>query len=223
VIFNAIQASALETAEKMINAALRYDPATLRDVADLDGKLLLIKSTLPPLSICIEATQQRIMLHSNWQDSADTTVTGTLPAMLGLAVSAEQHISFAGTSISVTGDLEFLRQINGIFRNLDIDWEAALASIIGDIPAHMLAKTVRSSIRTAQDAGRRATSAATEVAQEELRLTPTANEFSHRTDDIRSLSSAVDRAAARLNKSRLIVEQLIATRGRNNQPSESAS
>ena len=53
MIFNAIQASALETAEKMINAALRYDPATLRDVADLDGKLLLIKSTLPPLSICI--------------------------------------------------------------------------------------------------------------------------------------------------------------------------
>ena len=41
MIFNALQASAFEAAEKIINSALEYDPATQRQIAALEGKLLL--------------------------------------------------------------------------------------------------------------------------------------------------------------------------------------
>ncbi|MDG1818468.1 MAG: SCP2 sterol-binding domain-containing protein [Porticoccaceae bacterium] len=212
MIFNAMQASAFEAAEKIINAALEYDPASQRQIAALEGKLLLVESTLPPLSVAIEATTNGIMLHSNWQDSADTTVSGSLIAMLSLAVSSDQHISFAGTGISVTGDLEFLRQINELMRNLDVDWEGALATIIGDIPAHLLAKQLRSSSKAAADASRRAKSAAAEIAQEELRATPSASEYQDFTQRVRHLSTEVERAAAKLNKSRQLIEQLLAAK-----------
>jgi len=212
VIFKAMQASAFEAAEKIINAALEYDPATQRQIAALEGKLLLVQSTLPPLSVAIEATRSGVMLHSNWQDSADTTVSGSLVAMVSLAVNAEEYISFAGTGISVTGDLNFLKNINEIMRNLDVDWEAILAAIIGDIPAHILADTLRSSSKVAKDASRRAKSAAAEIAQEELRATPSASEYEDFTQRVRHLSTEVERAAARINKSRQIIEALVASK-----------
>jgi ubiquinone biosynthesis protein UbiJ len=222
VIFNAMQASAFEAAEKIINTALEYDPATQRHIAELEGKLLLIKSNLPPLKVAIEATSSGIMLHSNWQDSADTTVSGSLVAMLSLAANNDEQISFAGTGISVNGDLDFLIQINKLMRNLDVDWEAALASIIGDIPAHILADTVRSSASKARDASRRAKSAAAEIAQEELRATPSAAEYTDFTQRVRHLSTEVERAAARINKSRQIIEQLMADKlSRDNSQPES--
>ncbi len=210
MIFNAMQASAFEAAEKLINAALEYDPATQRQIAELEGKLLLIESNMPPLKVAIEATSAGIMLHSNWQDSADTTVSGSLLAMLSLAINNDQQISFAGTGISVNGDLDFLIKINNLMRNLDVDWEAALAAVIGDIPAHILADTLRSSATVAKDTSRRAKSAAAEIAQEELRATPTATEYEDFTHRVRHLSTEVERAAARINKSRQAIEQLVA-------------
>ena len=210
MIFNAMQASAFEAAEKLINAALEYDPATQRQIAALEGKLLLVESSMPPLKVAIEATSAGIMLHSNWQDSADTTVSGSLLAMLSLAIDNDQQISFAGTGISVNGDLDFLIRINNLMRNLNVDWEAALATVIGDIPAHILADTLRSSTTVAMDAGRRAKSAAAEIAQEELRATPSATEYQDFTQRVRHLSTEVERAAARINKSRQKIEQLVA-------------
>ncbi|MGB0449702.1 MAG: ubiquinone biosynthesis accessory factor UbiJ [Porticoccaceae bacterium] len=210
MIFNAMQASAFEAAEKLINAALEYDPATQRQIAALEGKLLLVESSMPPLKVAIEATSTGIMLHSNWQDSADTTVSGSLLAMLSLAIDNDQQISFAGTGISVNGDLDFLIRINNLMRNLNVDWEAALATVIGDIPAHILADTLRSSTTVAMDAGRRAKSAAAEIAQEELRATPSATEYQDFTQRVRHLSTEVERAAARINKSRQKIEQLVA-------------
>jgi ubiquinone biosynthesis protein UbiJ len=217
-----MQASVFEAAEKIINTALEYDPATQRHIAELEGKLLLIESNLPPLKVAIEATSSGIMLHSNWQDSADTTVSGSLVAMLSLAAKNDEQISFAGTGISVNGNLDFLIQINKLMRNLDVDWEAALASIIGDIPAHILADRLRSSASAARDASRRAKSAAAEISQEELRATPSATEYTDFTQRVRHLSTEVERAAARINKSRQIIEQLVADKlSRDNSQPES--
>ncbi len=223
MIFNAMQASAFETAEKIINAALEYDPATQRHIAALEGKILLVESTLPPFSVAIEATSSGIMLHSNWQDSADTTVSGSLVAMLSLAINNDEQISFAGTGISVNGDLDFLIKINDLMRNLDVDWEASLASIIGDIPAHILADTVRSSATVARDASHRAKSAAVEIAQEELRATPSASEYKDFTQRVRHISTEVERAAARINKNRQIIEQMVADKLASNPQSEPKS
>ncbi len=210
MIFSAMQASAFEAAEKLINTALEYDPATQRQIAALEGKLLSVESDMPPLRVAIEATSTGIMLHSNWQDSADTTISGSLLAMLSLAANNDEQISFAGTGISVNGDLDFLIKINNLMRNINVDWEAALATVIGDIPAHIFADTVRRSSTEAKNAGRRAKSAAAEIAQEELRLTPSAAEFQDFSDRVRHLSSEVERAAARINKSRHKIEQLVA-------------
>ena len=158
------------------------------------------------------------MLHSNWQDKADTTVTGSLVSIAGLAANSASQASFSGSGVNVSGDLNFLIEINSLMADLKVDWEAILAAVIGDIPAHLMAENLRKSAAMAKDAGQRAKSAAAEVAQEELRVTPTSPEFKDFSQQVRGLSSGVERAAARINKSRQILSQILADQTSQEQP-----
>jgi len=209
VFFSALQSGAFETAENLINCALKYDPATLRKMGELEGKLLLIESTVPPLKLAMETNSQGIMLHSNWQDKADTTVSGSLLAIAGLAVNSASQASFSGSGVNVSGDLNFLIEINNL-----------IAAVIGDIPAHLMAEKLRKSASMAKDIGQRAKSAAAEVAQEELRVTPTSAEFDGFSKQVRELSSGVERAAARINKSGQILSKILADQ---NSPAKGAN
>ena len=162
--------------------------------------MLLVESTLPPLTIAIEPTATGIQLHDNWDGNVAVTINGTLIAMAAIAVNAKESISFSGTGVNVSGNLDTLHQLNKIMGDVDIDWEGALAEIIGDIPAHLIAKGIRNSAVIRKDIVTRASSGLVEVAQEEFNLTPSKNEFEAMIPDIRQLSADADRLAARVRR-----------------------
>lgn len=192
--------TALEGAETLINAALTKDPASKQALTKLEGQVLLVESTLPPLTIAIEPTATGIQLHDNWDGNVAVTINGTLIAMAAIAVNAKESISFSGTGVNVSGNLDTLHQLNKIMGDVDIDWEGALAEIIGDIPAHLIAKGIRNSAVIRKDIVTRASSGLVEVAQEEFNLTPSKNEFEAMIPDIRQLSSDADRLAAKVKR-----------------------
>ena len=192
--------TALEGAETLINAALTKDPASKQALTKLEGQVLLVESTLPPLTIAIEPTATGIQLHDNWDGNVAVTINGTLIAMAAIAVNAKESISFSGTGVNVSGNLDTLHQLNKIMGDVDIDWEGALAEIIGDIPAHLIAKGIRNSAVIRQDIVTRASTGLVEVAQEEFNLTPSKNEFEAMIPDIRQLSADADRLAARVRR-----------------------
>ena len=192
--------TALEGAETLINAALTKDPASKQALTKLEGQVFLVESTLPPLTVAIEPTATGIQLHDNWDGNVTVTINGTLIAMAAIAVNAKESISFSGTGVNVSGNLDTLHQLNKIMGDVDIDWEGALAEIIGDVPAHLIAKTVRNSVVIRQDIVTRASTGLVEVAQEEFNLTPSKNEFEAMIPDIRQLSADADRLAARVRR-----------------------
>jgi ubiquinone biosynthesis protein UbiJ len=192
--------TALEGAETLINGALTKDPASKQALTKLEGQVLLVESTLPPLTIAIEPTATGIQLHDNWDGNVAVTINGTLIAMAAIAVNAKESISFSGTGVNVSGNLDTLHQLNKIMGDVDIDWEGALAEIIGDIPAHLVAKGIRNSAVIRKDIVTRASSGLVEVAQEEFNLTPSKNEFEAMIPDIRQLSADADRLAARVRR-----------------------
>ena len=192
--------TALEGAETLINAALTKDPASKQALTKLEGQVFLVESTLPPLTVAIEPTATGIQLHDNWDGNVTVTINGTLIAMAAIAVNAKESISFSGTGVNVSGNLDTLHQLNKIMGDVDIDWEGALAEIIGDVPAHLIAKTVRNSVVIRQDIVTRASTGLVEVAQEEFNLTPSKNEFETMIPDIRQLSADADRLAARVKR-----------------------
>ncbi|MDP6190982.1 MAG: hypothetical protein QF872_09275, partial [Gammaproteobacteria bacterium] len=187
--------TALEGAETLINAALTKDPASKRALSKLEGQVLLVESTLPPLTVAIEPTATGIQLHDDWDGDVAVTIDGTLIAIGAIAVNAKESISFSGTGVNVSGNLDTLHQLNKIMGDVDIDWEGALAEIIGDIPAHLIAKGIRNSAVIRKDIVTRASTGVVEVAQEEFNLTPSKNEFEAMIPDIRQLSADADRLA----------------------------
>jgi ubiquinone biosynthesis protein UbiJ len=200
VMLSLLRKTALGGAEALIDTALAHDPASASALAVLEGQVLLIESTLPPITIAVEPTSSGVKLHDHWDGEASVSVQGTLVAMAGVALNAKESVSFSGTGIRVSGNLDTLNQLNNIMGNLDIDWEGALAEVIGDIPAHLLAQSVRSSAVFRANTVKRATTGLVEVAQEEFNLTPSKNEFETVAPEIRKLSSDVDRVAARLKR-----------------------
>lgn len=206
MIFAALQSAALETVEKIVNAALSHDPASAQNLASMAGRIVLIDSSVPSLRVALELGASGIILHHNWQDEADICISGTLVSIAAMAVQSEDTVSLSGTGVNVTGNLDMLRQLNQIFADLDIDWEAALAQLIGDVPAHIMADSIRKSANIRADVMQRAQSAVVEVSQEELRLTPSQTEYQQFVQSVRHLSTDVDRLVARANRIRLILQ-----------------
>ena len=206
-----MQKTALEGVERLINRALEYDPVSAKALTHLDGQIIRIDSTMPPISISISigTVGQGVKLHSERQEDSDVTIEGTLVSMVSVALSSKESMSFSGTGVKVSGNLDTLNQLNKIIGNLDIDWEGALAQIIGDLPAHLFAKTVRNSAAFKTQTSARASSAIVEVAQEEFQLTPSKNEFETIGPQIRRLSSDVDRLTAKVKKFQVKVNQHI--------------
>jgi len=200
MFFSSLQSAALEGVEKIINAALVYDPSTLRQLTPLQGKVLLVESSMPGLRIAVEVGTNGLLLHNDWQDSADVHINGSFVSILNMGINAGEMVSFSGTGVNVTGNLDVLRQLNLIMAGLDIDWEAALAELMGDVPAHILSDAVRKTANARADTLQRAKSAVVEVSQEELRLTPSKNEYDEFVLSVRHLATDTERLSARVNR-----------------------
>ena len=200
MIFDKVNAIALSGLETTINTALKFDPATQKKLQNLDKKVLLIDCVLPPIQIAIEPHRQGISLHNDWQGEAAITLSGSLVALANLAINSMDSSSFADPGVNVSGNLESLRQFNELLTTLDIDWEAALAEVLGDIPAHIIGDIVLKTAKFGAENRHRATSALREVSQEELRLTPSFIEYQHFEQEVRQLAADTDRLMARIKK-----------------------
>lgn len=196
----ALHGSALMAVETAVNSALKYDPATQKAIGEVSGQALEINCTLPPLTFYILFGEEDVNLLSRYEGTSNTTLQGTALSLAALATNGEDKVSFYGTGVEVQGDHDLLRQIRKILKNLDVDWEAALAKLIGDVPAHLVGESLRRATVWQTQAAERASTAAAEFAQEEIRLTPSAKEVAHFRTQVRQLSTDVDRLAARINK-----------------------
>lgn len=199
MIFDLLHTTTISGLETAINTALKYDPGTVRDLSELEGQVLLIDCSTPTMRLAIETNQQKIILHNNWDGEAAVTVQGTMVALVKMAVNASDTSSFANSGVQLSGNLETLHRLHKILSKLNIDWEAALADLVGDVPAHVIGSAVRKSAKVSTESLQRASSALVEVAQEEFEITPSQNRFKQFKQDIRQMSADTDRIAARLS------------------------
>ena len=199
MIFDLLHTTTISGLETAINTALKYDPGTLRDLSELEGQVLLIDCSMPTMRLAIETNQQKIILHNNWDGEAAVTVQGTMVALVKMAVNASDTSSFSNSGVQLSGNLETLHRLHKILSKLNIDWEAALADLVGDVPAHVIGSAVRKSAKVSTESLQRASSALVEVAQEEFEIIPSQNRFEQFKQDIRQMSADTDRIAARLS------------------------
>jgi ubiquinone biosynthesis protein UbiJ len=126
-----------------------------------------------------------------------------------MAANASDTSSFAGSGVQLSGDLETLHKLHKILSQLNIDWEGALADIIGDVPAHMIGSALRKSAEIAQQNKQRVTTALTEVAQEELQIVPSRNGFEQFKKEVRGMASDTDRLMAKVSLLGQQIDQML--------------
>lgn len=193
---NTLTIAALASAEKMLNAALRYDPATRIGLAQLEGKILAVQITAPAITIFVMPMDDELRLMGNWNGNVDTRITGSLLALAQLSQTEIHNLKDSG--VTVMGDLSLLADLQRLVKNLDIDWEEMLSQFTGDIVGHQAAQLIRAKFGWAKDRAKDAQRLTGEFLTEELKILPGKPEledFYRQVDDLRL---AVDRAAARV-------------------------
>jgi ubiquinone biosynthesis protein UbiJ len=198
VIFDVLNTTAISGLETAINTALKYDPGTVRDLSELEGQVLLIDCSMPSMRIAIETSQQKIILHNNWDGEAAVTIQGTMISLAKMAANASDTSSFANSGVQLSGNLETLHKLHKILSKLNIDWEGGLADLVGDVPAHIIGSAMRQSAKVSRESLQRASSALVEIAQEEFEIIPSKNNFKHFKQDVRQMAADTDRIMARL-------------------------
>lgn len=197
--FGTLSRPALAAAEQIINKALDYDPATQDAIDRLDGKVVRIESILPAFDLFVVHAGRQILLHSHWENAPDTTLSGTLPALIRMAAEGGgDRLSLANSGVHTRGDEDVLRQLSSLLKHLDIDWEGLLANVVGDIPAHTAGETLRAAFAWASDSRRRLRHRARLAMTEELRLVPARAEMEQWGREVTLLRQDAERLAARV-------------------------
>lgn len=102
--------------------------------------------------------------------------------------------------VEVSGNTAEVNRLWGLIKGLSIDWEAALARVLGEGPAHTLGLGLHSGAERMDDTGQRLSSALGEYLTEESQLLPARAEMAVFLSDVDRLREDVDRLSARVQR-----------------------
>lgn len=183
------------TLETLLNRGLPRSPRARQLCAELQGRSVAIE-VRDLLRLTLTSTGTALTL-TRTDAPADATLSGGALGLLGLLGESAPAVLQRGAA-SLGGDTELAQKFRELLKLLRPDPEEELSSLLGDVPAHELARLARHGLAF----GRRAlttgiTNAAEYLGHERADLVPRAEgeQFLRGVDAVRE---GVDRAAARL-------------------------
>lgn len=189
-----LSTAALATLESAINTALRYDPGSRIALAKLEGQVLALESTAPPLRMFLAPHSEGVSVMGLFEGEVTTLLRGPLTSLMALTLN--QSSNLAASDVEVMGETALLVNLQRIFANLDIDWEEPLSQWLGDVVGHETADAIRAAKGWVSARGQTATRLAGEYLTEELKSLPSQSELKQFYNDVDELRLAADRCAA---------------------------
>lgn len=190
--------------EEIINRALRLDPATLARLAELQGKVIRLRTAGDSaLEIFVLPEESGLRLRTEYDRDPDVTLTGDIPVILRFAARRLLPEVVAAGEVQISGDIDLGQRFQRLLEQADIDWEEQLARVLGDVPARQVGNALRGfggwsrqTLRTLQqDLG--------EYLQEESRLLPVrprANAFRRSVETLERDLQGLEQRLARLRE-----------------------
>ena len=137
----------LAGAERSLAAAIQQDPVTQQRLAALQGRVILIHSQAPELSVYLLPDSQGLRLASQHEGEPDCCLSAPATVLARLAISDERQQLLYSPEVELSGDTQLLVTLQNILADLQIDGEAALARWLGPVAAHAVGKLTRTSHR----------------------------------------------------------------------------
>ena len=195
-----LHTAAIGALEKAINQALKLDPASSQKLGKLDGNVFRFDFIGPDVDIFLLPSHNQLILMGHFEDKATTEVKGQPSDFIELLTAEDAGAALINGNITLQGDSSALLELQSILHNLELDWEAELAKVIGDIPAHQIGKAVRSGLQWGKQAHNSIMRQVEEFIHEEGRLLPPRAELEDFFDDVDKLKQNADRLAAKVAK-----------------------
>lgn len=190
----------LKALQKTINTSLRYDPGTQAQLQTLNAKQLHIICSRPAWQCFVQFDAGEIILLGQSEQVSDCEIQASASALL--AYLQEPGPTLAKSGVKVSGDVALLNHLQKIIKQVEIDWEAALNSALGDTGGHLVANVIRRQSDWLKDSSTHVAQWLPQYLSEELRLTPHRLELEDFYQQVQELNSATARLEKRLNKAR---------------------
>lgn len=187
--------------EASVNRALALAPAASRELAEMADTVLAIECTAPVITVYITITPMGTLQVSSYSEAKSSTrVRGAFDDFLTLATADDPAATLINSDLEIVGNTAPLLALQQIVTHMDLDWEAPLVDVLGDVAGHQLAQLLRGTFSWGKDAGKSLRRQLSEFILEEGRLSPPAAELDAFYDDVQNLALRVDRLQSRLKR-----------------------
>ena len=197
----ALLGAALAGAEQALNQAIALAPYSHQELDAVSGTLLGIEITTLDLTVYIEmVTDTEVRLMAHCERDTDAFLRGTLEDFAALATSDEPTATLINSGIELEGSSASLITLQQVIARMEIDWEAPLVELLGDVVGHQIAEGLRRFFRWGEGARTSLKRQVSEYLLEEGRLTPPKAELEHFYDAVQSVAMRVERAQSQVEK-----------------------
>jgi ubiquinone biosynthesis protein UbiJ len=143
ILSNTLHTAAIGGLETAINAALRLDQSTLKKLQTLERHVFHLRCTAPELDLFLIPGVDEVRLCGFYDGDADTTLSGSAQEFAKLVTSSDPASTLINGDLELHGDSQALINLQKILQQLDVDWEAPLSNIFGDVISHQMGKSIR--------------------------------------------------------------------------------
>ncbi len=194
-----VQAALSRSIESALNRALALDPAGRQALLTALSGPVQIRVTTPAFWILtLQRSDDQVRVGGTRLDDPALELSGHAMAFAALALG-DQRV-FTDQRLQVEGDSGLAHQVQRALNQLNPDWEAALADVIGDVPAHFLGQRLRAAVSWSRQASAALQANLDEYLHEESRSLPGRQELEATFEDIDALSLQTERLAARIER-----------------------
>jgi len=153
VIHPTAKSAAIAALETLVNRALALDPASRQRLSGLAGQTFHLECTQPAFDLFLLPHADRIQLAGFWDGPVTAGISGSYADFIELLGSEDPGATLINGKMSVIGDSKALLRLRDIAADLDLDWEAPLTRVFGDVLGHQLGRGLRHLHSLARHAG----------------------------------------------------------------------
>lgn len=205
-----LHTAGLAAAEAAANTALRLSPHSMQSLSSLADEVIEIQCTRPAISLYFSSDEKgAAQLRGSYEGPVATRIQGSAEDFAALANADDPAAALINGNIQLQGSSATLIDMQRIFADLDIDWEAPLVDTLGDLPGHQLASMLRATFDWSRQANRNLQRQLSEFAFEEARLAPPKLALEHFYADVQTLHERSERLEQRVAATRQRVQKLL--------------
>lgn len=190
--------------ETVLNRLIQDDPALIRQLARLKGKVIQLHVKETGLTFTFIFSQQVDVL-AKYEDQPDCYLSLSLSILPQLKEQANITQLIKQDKLVLEGDMQLAQQFARLITDSKPDVEEWLSRITGDVLAHTLVSGVKSLGNTLQSSLQSHQSHLAQVMTEEWRIVPGPLEVAYFCDQVELLESEFAAIEARFNT---LMEQL---------------